>query len=129
MDVGAGGKVLRQAEGEAGAAAKEEQERLSDVDDDEINSYIRTSEEAVMRETTWNELNRDYIEKQAEKQRMQHLKESTQPPGDKQARRKRRALDNTISRTAHEAASKMLRNRNLSNKVNYQALEELFGGD
>jgi hypothetical protein len=28
-----------------------------------------------------------------------------------------------------QAASKMLRNRNLSNKVNYDALEELFGGE
>jgi hypothetical protein len=46
-----------------------------------------------------------------------------------QVKRKRRALDNSISRTAHEAASKMLRNRNLSNKVNYDALEQLFGGD
>jgi hypothetical protein len=43
----------------------DDQARLSDVDDDEIDSYIRSSEEAVMRETTWNALNRDYIEKQA----------------------------------------------------------------
>ena len=117
-----------QAAEDAAAVAREGDERLSDVDDDEINAYIRTQEEACQRETAWNELNRDYIEKQAEKQRNEEQKESSQLQGP-QKPRKRRTLDNSVSRTAHEAASKMLRNKNLSNKVNYEALEELFGGD
>ena len=113
---------------DAAAVARAGDERLSDVDDDEINAYIRTEEEACQRETAWNELNRDYIEKQAEKQRNEEQKESSQLQGP-QKPRKRRTPDNSVSRTAHEAASKMLRNKNLSNKVNYEALEELFGGD
>ena len=64
-------------------------------------SYIRTTAEARQRETTWNELNRDYIEKQAEKQRIEEMKESALPH-EKQGKRKRRALDNSVSRTAHE---------------------------
>ena len=64
-------------------------------------SYIRTTEEASQRENTWNELNRDYIEKQAEKQRIEEMKESALPH-EKQGKRKRRALDNSVSRTAHE---------------------------
>jgi transcription factor IIIB subunit 2 len=113
------------AEG-AAADQREENEHLSDVDDDEIEAYIRTQEEACERETTWNELNRDYIEKQAEKQRVEEMKEAAQPK-EHQVKRKRRAVDNSVSRTAHEAASKMIRNRNLSNKVNYDALQDLFG--
>ena len=35
----------------------------------------------------------------------------------------------TFQETQQQAASKMLRNRNLSNKVNYEALEELLGTD
>ncbi len=124
-------KEARREEEEAAEAAaadqREENEHLSDVDDDEIEAYIRTSEEACERETTWNELNRDYIEKQAEKQRAEEMKEAAQPQ-ERQAKRKRRTVDNSVSRTAHEAASKMILNRNLSNKVNYDALKELLGG-
>ena len=64
-------------------------------------SYIRSTEEASQRECAWNELNRDYIEKQAEKARVEEMKDAS-APHDRQGKRKRRPLDNSISSTAHE---------------------------
>jgi len=110
---------------EAAANEREENERLSDVDDAEIEDILCNVEEAGARETAWTELNRDYIEKQLEKEREQLARSGE----ERQPKRKRRAIDNSVSGSAHEAASKMLRNRNLSNKVNYEALEELLGAD
>lgn len=58
---------------EAGAAATagagegsdcEMQETFSDIDDDEIDNYLHTGEEAKLKEVIWTAMNREYLDTQ-----------------------------------------------------------------
>ena len=96
-----------------------------DVDDDEIDAYIRTDGEAASREAIWIAMNREYLEHQEERARTAEVR------GDAPVERKkrRRATDEGPASSAAEAAAKMIRQKNISNKINYALLKEMFGGD
>jgi transcription factor IIIB subunit 2 len=96
-----------------------------DVDDDEIDAYIRTDGEAASREAIWNAMNREYLEHQEERARTAEVR------GDAPVERKkrRRATDEGPASSAAEAAAKMIRQKNISNKINYALLKDFFGGD
>eukprot|EP00293_Proteomonas_sulcata_P015782 CAMPEP_0184292674 /NCGR_PEP_ID=MMETSP1049-20130417/4400_1 /TAXON_ID=77928 /ORGANISM="Proteomonas sulcata, Strain CCMP704" /LENGTH=208 /DNA_ID=CAMNT_0026600529 /DNA_START=11 /DNA_END=634 /DNA_ORIENTATION=- len=91
--------------------SQEDEENLSDVsmDDDEIDSYIRTSEEAEAREVVWNELNRDYLANQAERQRLAEVRGTT--VGPEKVKRRRKTNDGQGASTAAEATATMLRSK------------------
>jgi predicted restriction endonuclease len=44
---------------------EEEKETLSDLDDEELNIYINTPQEIERKTIIWNEVYKDYLQKQA----------------------------------------------------------------
>lgn len=80
-------------------------------------------------QAVWNEMNKEYLENQAEKARQAEINAANgifAPP----SKRKRKAADGGgPAKTAAEATARMLKTKNLSNKVNYSALKDLFGED
>jgi hypothetical protein len=132
------------AAGEAGAGSESEmEETLSDIDDEEIANYLHSSEEAQLKEVIWTAMNRDYLETQAAKALMEEEAAAAaraagrDPDAEKAAeaerklRRKRRrdqaAELGDPSESAAAAAKKMLATKKqLSSKINYDALANLF---
>lgn len=116
---------------------------LSDVDDDEIESFILDEDERKVKEQIWMTLNRDYLIEQ-EKKRLKM--EADVKAGIYKAPRKRRRgkpkeeqqedeamnaatgggeSSNSVS-TPVEGAKKMLQTRTFSKKLNYDAMNALF---
>ncbi|KAG2437566.1 hypothetical protein HYH02_011208 [Chlamydomonas schloesseri] len=126
----------------AAAAARAEEEpedegeelsdHLSDVDDDEIGCYLATSEEATIRESLWTEMNKDWIEKQEVKRKEaeEAAKDPSKAGSDKAKRKYNRKpkAEMPAAEDAAAAARNLLEAKKLSNKINYGALEDLFGG-
>jgi transcription factor IIIB subunit 2 len=93
---------------------------LSDVDDDEIDSYIHNEDEVNLRRLVWSEMNREYLEVQASKEQAASL---TSGPTKKKYKKSPAALP---AETPAEAARQVLSKKKGSSKINYEALENLF---
>ena len=106
---------------ERGLVAKVEKEvvdTLSDVDDEEIDSYIHDADEVQLRQLVWSEMNKEYLETQASK------KDVERAPGS--PKKKRTKVPSIPAETPAEAALQALSKKKGSSKINYEALENLF---
>lgn len=108
----------------AAAAAISEELSLSDLDDDEIDGYIMTENEAKYKLEMWNKLNAEYLaDMQQREERLAKEKEEGKP--EKKKRRAPRKRHIGPSNTAGEAIEKMLQEKKISNKINYDILKAL----
>lgn len=97
---------------------------LADIDDDEIDTYIMTENEARYKDAMWNKLNADYLrDAKAREERLAKEKEEGKP--EKKRRRTVRKRNIGPSNTASEAIEKMLQEKKISNKINYDILKAL----
>lgn len=97
---------------------------LEGIDDDEISGYIMTESEAQYKDLLWNKLNAEYlIEFKAREEKLAKEREEGQP--DKKRRRAPRKKHIGPSNTAGEAIEKMLQEKKISNKINYDILKTL----
>lgn len=97
---------------------------LSDLDDEEINGYIMTEHEAKYKLVMWNQLNKEYlVELQEKEDRLAKEKEEGKPEKKKRRAPRRRHIG--PSNTAGEAIEKMLQEKKISNKINYDILKAL----
>ncbi|CEG00123.1 Brf1-like TBP-binding [Ostreococcus tauri] len=93
---------------------------LSDVDDDEIDSYIHDENEVKLRRVVWAELNKEYLEGQA-------LKEQTPARTlPSTSKRKKKVAVVPPAETPAEAVHQALSKKKGSSKINYEVLENLF---
>jgi transcription factor IIIB subunit 2 len=92
---------------------------LSDVDDDEIDSYIHNDDEVTLRRMVWSEMNKDYLEGQASK-------ESALPSSAPKKKRRRPSAVMPSGVSPAEAAHQALSKKRGSSKINYEALKNLF---
>eukprot|EP00899_Mesostigma_viride_P022878 jgi/Mesvir1/3775/Mv08222-RA.1 len=136
-----------------------EEDTLSDIDDDELDDYINSHQEVELKTVIWSSMNRDYLENLAAKEAAIAASEAAQAAlrqasmGNDGAamdstaqaaelaaaavvrlhkERKRKAAGANASTPASSvaaAASQMLAKKNLSSKVNYSALVELFDNE
>ncbi|KAE9419154.1 hypothetical protein Angca_008316, partial [Angiostrongylus cantonensis] len=100
---------------------------LTGIDDDEIDTYILTSSESAMKERFWMKLNGEYI-KEMERRRKEREEDKTKD-NDNATKKKRRRVgpsaQNLTSGSAVEAMEKIIHEKRLSNKVNYDILKEI----
>ncbi|GAQ82537.1 Transcription initiation factor TFIIIB Brf1 subunit [Klebsormidium nitens] len=61
------GEEEEQLEGEVVNEPEEEEDRLSDIDDDEVDGYLHTEEEVKMKSIIWEELHKEYLADQESK--------------------------------------------------------------
>ncbi|KAK9456581.1 Brf1-like TBP-binding domain-containing protein [Dipodascopsis uninucleata] len=107
----------------------EDSENLSDVDDDEIQSFMLNEQEVEIKSQVWEQINREYLIEQEQKR----LKfEADQKAGIVRAPRKRKrnkprdSTTENLPETPAESAKAMLQKKAFSKKINYAALDHLF---
>ncbi|KAF6022744.1 BRF1 [Bugula neritina] len=86
--------------------------------------FILTDEEVKTKEKVWMALNGEFLKEQEEKAKRKAEEEAAKPP---KVRRKRRKL-NINAPTAGEAMEKMLQEKKLSSKIDYEVLKNLTSG-
>lgn len=97
---------------------------LEELDDDELNSYILTEDEAKRKNDMWKKLNAEYLtEKEAREERLAKEREEGKPEKKRRKTNKKRQIE--PSTTAGEAIEKMLQEKKISNKINYDILKSL----
>lgn len=100
-----------------------EELNLEDLDDEEINGYIMTEQEAKYKNEMWMKLNAEYL-KEAKLKEERLAKELVE---GKVGKKKRKPKKKQIgpSQTAGEAIEKMLQEKKISSKINYDILKTL----
>uniref|UniRef100_A0A1I8N2W7 B-related factor 1 n=1 Tax=Musca domestica TaxID=7370 RepID=A0A1I8N2W7_MUSDO len=99
---------------------------LEGLDDEEINNYILTHEEAERKNIMWKALNAEYLKEMKEKEeRLAKEREEGKPEKKKRKSRKKIIGPST---TAGEAIEKMLQEKKISTKINYDILKTLTEG-
>ncbi|XP_062536149.1 transcription factor IIIB 90 kDa subunit [Armigeres subalbatus] len=97
---------------------------LDDLDDDEINGYIMTEEEARYKDMMWNRLHAEHLKEMKEKEeRLAKEREEGKPEKKKRKSTKRKQIG--PSNSAGEAIEKMLQEKKISTKINYDILKTL----
>ncbi|XP_055618546.1 transcription factor IIIB 90 kDa subunit isoform X2 [Toxorhynchites rutilus septentrionalis] len=95
-----------------------------DLDDEEINGYIMTEEEARYKDMMWNRLHAEYLKEMKEKEeRLAKEREEGKP--EKKKRKSVRKKTIGPSSSAGEAIEKMLQEKKISSKINYDILKTL----
>ncbi|XP_037772564.1 transcription factor IIIB 90 kDa subunit-like [Penaeus monodon] len=106
---------------------------LSGIDEDEIDSYIMSDREIKLKTELWMKINKDYLEElklkeEREKKEAEEREKEGKPPKKKKNYTKK-SKSNAPANTAGEAIEKMLMEKKLSNKINYDVLRSLKGED
>ncbi|XP_055850232.1 transcription factor IIIB 90 kDa subunit [Episyrphus balteatus] len=95
---------------------------LEGLDDEEINKYILTHEEAKYKNDMWMKLNKEYLdEMKIKEERLAKEREEGKPEKKKRPRKKQIGP----SSTPGEAIKKMLQEKKISSKINYDILKTL----
>lgn len=102
---------------------------LDGLDDDELDAYIMTDAEVKLKTKFWTMHHAEYLKELEEKEarKAQELEENANKPEPK--KRKRRKRNNVQANTAGEAIEKMLQEKRISNKINYDVLKSLNSTD
>lgn len=103
------------------AVVDEPDDDLADIDDEEINSYILTENEAANKAKLWEKLNQEYLTLQLEKR----AREEVEGKKEKKKRKPKPKNAGGMAKTAGEAIEKMLREKKISTKINYDVLKNL----
>lgn len=97
---------------------------LDDIDDEELDGYIMTENEAQYKDQMWKKLNADYLhEAKLREERLAKEREEGKPEKKKRRVGKKRNIG--PSSTAGEAIEKMLQEKKISTKINYDILKSL----
>ncbi|XP_068157875.1 transcription factor IIIB 90 kDa subunit isoform X2 [Drosophila tropicalis] len=104
---------------------KDQELVVDDLNDDELDQYVLTEEEAVTKLNMWQTLNAEYLKEQKEREeRLAKEREEGKP--EKKKRKPPRKKIIGPSSTAGEAIEKMLQEKKISSKINYEILKTLI---
>ncbi|KAL0115074.1 hypothetical protein PUN28_010569 [Cardiocondyla obscurior] len=95
----------------------------TDFDDEELDNYILSEKESQSKSALWNKVNASYLIQQKEKAE-KLLKEKEEGKPEKKRRRITKK-HKTPANTAGEAIEKMLQEKKISSKINYEVLKNL----
>ncbi|KAL4238742.1 transcription factor TFIIIB subunit brf1 [Mactra antiquata] len=102
---------------------------LTGIDDQEINKYILAEREVLLKTKIWMEENADYLkemELKEEKKRKEEEEEAKKPPEKRKRTIKRKKRPPaTEAATAQEAIQKIMHEKKISCKINYDVLNDL----
>ena len=101
-------------------------EGFSDIDDAEIESLILKPIEIAIKRRRWNESDYDeFLEEKARKKKEKEEEERTKPK--RKYKKSQRSINASkgVSKTPGEAMEKMIKEKKLSTKINYEVLKKL----
>lgn len=103
----------------------------SDIDDEEIDSYLLNPDEVKMKEELWSAHYEEFMVALEEKRRLkeEERQREEQEGGTKKkrqvTRKKKQTQPGEVAATASEAIEKIVQEKKLSNKINYEVLKSL----
>ncbi|KAL1116072.1 hypothetical protein AAG570_005567 [Ranatra chinensis] len=95
------------------------------INDDEIDSYIMDQSETDLKDSMWHSMNADYLQAQKEKEERLKKEKEEGKPEKKKRRGGGRKKGNAPANSAGEAIEKMLQEKKISAKINYDVLKSL----
>lgn len=104
---------------------------LEGIDDAELDNYILSNKEIQIKTKLWHRVNAEYLKEMEEKEKRKAEEEAERakkessgemPPKKKRKSKKKTPIE---ANTAGEAIEKMLEEKRLSNKINYDVLRRL----
>ncbi|XP_053984946.1 transcription factor IIIB 90 kDa subunit isoform X2 [Hylaeus volcanicus] len=98
---------------------------ITDLDDDELDSYIMSDKEAQFKHNLWNKVNAEYLTQQKEKEEKRQKEKEEGKPEKKRRRTTKRNKNQVPANSAGEAIEKMLQEKKISSKINYEVLKSL----
>ncbi|XP_035240444.1 transcription factor IIIB 90 kDa subunit-like isoform X1 [Anguilla anguilla] len=98
---------------------------LSGIDDDEIERYILDDKEVQIKTELWMKQNADYLQEQKEKEAKIAKEKELGIYKEQKPKRSLRKREPIRANTAGEAIEKMLEQKKISNKINYDVLRDL----
>ncbi|XP_071080554.1 transcription factor IIIB 90 kDa subunit-like [Haliotis cracherodii] len=101
---------------------------LEGINDEELDWMILTEEEVRVKTMVWMKANEDYLKEQkekAERKKREEEEEALKPEKKKKRTYKKRPQQTGEASSAREALAKMLLEKKLSNKINYDVLNDL----
>ncbi|XP_050295418.1 transcription factor IIIB 90 kDa subunit [Anthonomus grandis grandis] len=98
---------------------------FDDLDDEEIDSYIMSVPEYEMKSEIWHELNADYLQKVKEKEERLQKEREEGKPEKKPRKRPARKPKTAPASSAGEAIEKIIQEKKISSKINYDVLKNL----
>merc|ERR1711983_511666 len=107
---------------------------LTGIDEDEIDSYLMTPDEIQNKTNLWMMVNKEYLLEQEEKikkeqeLREEMIKNGIDPDRKKKTYKKRNKAYLQSNGTALEAIEKIVQEKKLSSKINYDVLKNLSFG-
>ncbi|XP_028409719.1 transcription factor IIIB 90 kDa subunit-like [Dendronephthya gigantea] len=108
-------------------AEEDKEENLDDLDDDELDSFILADHEVEVKTKIWMEENKDYLEKQREKEEREAEEREREEadPNKKKRRKPYKRKPKEKANSVGEAVEKMLIEKKISHKINYDVLRNL----
>ncbi|PWZ02524.1 BRF1-domain-containing protein [Testicularia cyperi] len=108
-------------------------DELAGLDEEELDRFILSPEEVKIKERVWMEFNKDWLETMLKKQlKMEHDQKMGVPIREPYKRKKPKAPRDASTAmhnsSAAESAKMMLKQKQFSRKINYDALNNLFPG-
>uniref|UniRef100_A0A915AFU1 B-related factor 1 n=1 Tax=Parascaris univalens TaxID=6257 RepID=A0A915AFU1_PARUN len=103
---------------------------LEGIDDDEIDTYILSKEEAEMKSRLWMKLNKEHLAEMERRERERIEEDEREKEGTTKKKRKRsngatKKKEPIVASTVQEAMVKVIQEKRLSNKINYEILKEI----
>ncbi|XP_043804266.1 transcription factor IIIB 90 kDa subunit [Apis laboriosa] len=98
---------------------------VADLDDEELDSYIMSEKEAQFKHNLWNKVNAEYLIQQKEREEKRQKEKEEGKPEKKRRRTTKRNKSQAPANTAGEAIEKMLQEKKISSKINYEVLKSL----
>ncbi|XP_036431213.1 BRF1 RNA polymerase III transcription initiation factor subunit a [Colossoma macropomum] len=98
---------------------------LNGIDDDEIDRYILNEKEVEIKTELWMLENADYLKEQKEKEERIAKEKELGIYKEKKARKPVQKRQPINANTADEAIEKMLEQKRISSKINYDVLKDL----
>uniref|UniRef100_A0A672NZ44 Transcription factor IIIB 90 kDa subunit n=1 Tax=Sinocyclocheilus grahami TaxID=75366 RepID=A0A672NZ44_SINGR len=112
-------------EKENGRSAENGELDLSGIDEDEIDRYILNEKEVKVKTELWMLQNADYLKEQKEKEERIAKEKEEGTYKVQKPRKKARRREPISASTADEAIEKMLEQKRISTKINYDVLKDL----
>ncbi|KEP51035.1 putative transcription factor IIIB 90 kDa subunit [Rhizoctonia solani 123E] len=107
----------------------EQSDDLDDLDEEELDEFILTEEEAQKKTRMWVEFNRDYLEKIAMKGLDAEEGTENKRQKSRKTRKRQKPRDSTTASgetPAQAARALMQKKKTFSRRINYAAVEKLF---
>ncbi|XP_065352606.1 transcription factor IIIB 90 kDa subunit [Cloeon dipterum] len=123
--MGLGARPAEPQEPEAPKAPESGELEYDDLDDDELDFYILSDEERIIKYKQWMAENEDYVKAQEEKEDQERRDRLEGKPEKKKRKAPRKKNASAPCNTAGEAIEKMLKEKKLSQKINYDVLKQL----